>query len=77
MLENFVDHHLNTVVKHSTGNNHFSDKHQMDCNTMGIYFGDINKKNIQRKRIKVGKQVNINLCFVETFIRTSSNGIDL
>ena len=36
----FVENGLNIIVKRLTGISHFFSKHEMDCNAMGIYFGD-------------------------------------
>ena len=41
-----------------TGISHFFSKHEMDCNAMGIYFGDKTDKGVQRQRIRAEKKVN-------------------
>jgi len=64
MPNNFVDHSLNIIVKHVTGISYFFNKHEMDMNAMGFYFGDKTDKGSQRQRIGAEKKVNINVCFV-------------
>ena len=58
MPKNFVEHGLNVIVKRLTGISHFFSKHEMDCNAMGIYFGDKSDKGVQRQRIRAEKKVN-------------------
>ena len=57
MPKNFVEHGLNIIVKRLTGISHFFSKHEMDCNAMGIYFGDKTDKGVQRQRIRAEKKV--------------------
>ncbi len=57
MPKNFVEHGLNIIVKRLTGISHFFSKHEMDCNAMGIYFGDKSDKGVQRQRIRAEKKV--------------------
>ncbi len=57
MPEDFVEHGLNIIVKRLTGISHFFSKHEMDCNAMGIYFGDKSDKGVQRQRIRAEKKV--------------------
>jgi hypothetical protein len=52
-----VEHGLNIIVKRLTGISHFFSKHEMDCNAMGIYFGDKSDKGVQRQRIRAEKKV--------------------
>ncbi|CAF2034690.1 unnamed protein product [Rotaria magnacalcarata] len=56
MPKNFVEHGLNIIVKRLTGISHFFSKHEMDCNAMGIYFGDKTDKGVQRQRIRAEKK---------------------
>ncbi|CAF0874104.1 unnamed protein product [Adineta ricciae] len=56
MPPNFVEHGLNIIVKRLTGISHFFSKHEMDCNAMGIYFGDKSDKGVQRQRIRAEKK---------------------
>ncbi|CAF1066034.1 unnamed protein product [Adineta steineri] len=56
MPEDFVEHGLNIIVKRLTGISHFFSKHEMDCNAMGIYFGDKSDKGVQRQRIRAEKK---------------------
>lgn len=58
MPKDFVEHGLNIIVKRLTGISHFFSKHEMDCNAMGIYFGDKSDKGVQRQRIRAEKKVN-------------------
>ena len=58
MPKNFVEHGLNIIVKRLTGISHFFSKHEMDCNAMGIYFGDKTDKGVQRQRIRAEKKVS-------------------
>ena len=57
MPPKFVEHGLNIIVKRLTGISHFFSKHEMDCNAMGIYFGDKSDKGVQRQRIRAEKKV--------------------
>lgn len=57
MPEDFVEKGLNDIVKRLTGISHFFSKHEMDCNAMGIYFGDKSDKGVQRQRIRAEKKV--------------------
>ena len=59
MPKDFVEHGLNIIVKRLTGISHFFSKHEMDCNAMGIYFGDKTDKGVQRQRIRAEKKVKI------------------
>ncbi|CAF4724464.1 unnamed protein product [Rotaria sp. Silwood1] len=52
----FVEQGLNTIVKRLTDISHFFSKHEMDCNAMGIYFGDKSDKGVQRQRIRAEKK---------------------
>jgi len=61
MPKDFVEHGLNVIVKRLTGISHFFSKHEMDCNAMGIYFGDKTDKGVQRQRIRAEKKVTF-LC---------------
>ncbi|CAF0774571.1 unnamed protein product [Rotaria sordida] len=54
--KDFVEHGLNIIVKRLTGISHFFSKHEMDCNAMGIYFGDKSDKGVQRQRIRAEKK---------------------
>jgi hypothetical protein len=66
MPKDFVEHGLNIIVKRLTGISHFFSKHEMDCNAMGIYFGDKSDKGVQRQRIRAEKKVNIfSIKFIE------------
>ncbi|CAF0831896.1 unnamed protein product [Rotaria sp. Silwood1] len=56
MPKDFVEHGLNVIVKRLTGISHFFSKHEMDCNAMGIYFGDKTDKGVQRQRIRAEKK---------------------
>ncbi|CAF1445673.1 unnamed protein product, partial [Adineta steineri] len=56
MPKDFVEHGLNIIVKRLTGISHFFSKHEMDCNAMGIYFGDKTDKGVQRQRIRAEKK---------------------
>ena len=58
MPKDFVEHGLNIIVKRLTGISHFFSKHEMDCNAMGIYFGDKTDKGVQRQRIRAEKKVS-------------------
>ncbi|CAF4956286.1 unnamed protein product [Rotaria sp. Silwood1] len=55
----FVEQGLNTIVKRLTDISHFFSKHEMDCNAMGIYFGDKSDKGVQRQRIRAEKKVKL------------------
>jgi hypothetical protein len=57
MPKDFVKHGLNIIVKRLTGISHFFSKHEMDCNAMGIYFGDKSDKGVQKQRIRAEKKV--------------------
>jgi hypothetical protein len=57
MPKNFVEYGLNIIVKRLTGISHFFSKHEMDCNAMGIYFGDKSDKGVQRQRKRAEKKV--------------------
>ncbi len=57
MPKDFVEHGLNIIVKRLTGISHFFSKHEMDCNAMGIYFGDKSDKGVQRQRIRAERKV--------------------
>ena len=65
MPKNFVEHGLNIIVKRLTGISHFFSKHEMDCNAMGIYFGDKTDKGVQRQRIRAEKKVGFSLDGIE------------
>ncbi|CAF4043406.1 unnamed protein product [Rotaria magnacalcarata] len=56
MPPHFVERSLNIIVKRLTGISHFFSKHEMDCNAMGIYFGDKSDKGVQRQRIRAEKK---------------------
>ncbi len=56
MPKDFVEHGLNIIVKRLTGISHFFSKHEMDCNAMGIYFGDKSDKGVQKQRIRAEKK---------------------
>ena len=58
MPKDFVEHGLNIIVKRLTGISHFFSKHEMDCNAMGIYFGDKTDKGVQRQRIRAERKVH-------------------
>jgi hypothetical protein len=57
MPPKFVEIGLNIIVKRLTGISHFFSKHEMDCNAMGIYFGDKSDKGVQRQRIRAERKV--------------------
>ena len=63
MPPDFIQHGLNTIVKRLTGMSHFFSTHEMDCNAMGIYFGDKTDKGVQRQRIRAEKKVNFDVLF--------------
>ncbi len=63
MPKDFVEHGLNIIVKRLTGISHFFSKHEMDCNAMGIYFGDKSDKGVQRQRIRAEKKVRVVIFF--------------
>ncbi|CAF3896646.1 unnamed protein product, partial [Didymodactylos carnosus] len=46
MPDHFVEQGLNTIVKRLTDISHFFSKHEMDCNAMGIYFGDKSDRGV-------------------------------
>ncbi|CAF2382637.1 unnamed protein product [Rotaria sp. Silwood2] len=52
----FVENGLNKIVKRLTDISHFFSKHEMDCNAMGIYFGDKSDKGVQRQRARAEKK---------------------
>jgi len=62
MPPDFAEHGLNVIVKRLTGISHFFSKHEMDCNAMGIYFGDKSDKGVQRQRIRAEKKVKFFSC---------------
>ena len=66
MPMNFVGHGLNLIMRRLTGISHFLDKNEMDCNGMGIYFGDKSDKGVQRQRIRAEKKVS-NIDFQSIF----------
>ena len=57
MPENFLKTGLNNIMKRLTGIDHFFSKHEMDCNAMGIYFGDKSEKGVQRQKERAEKKV--------------------
>ncbi|CAF1320961.1 unnamed protein product, partial [Rotaria sordida] len=52
----FVEQGLNTIVKRLTDISQFFSKHEMDCNAMGIYFGDKSDKGVQQQRMRAEKK---------------------
>ncbi|CAF4746934.1 unnamed protein product, partial [Rotaria sp. Silwood1] len=54
--KDFVEKDLNKIVKRLTDISHFFSKHEMDCNAMGIYFGDKSEKGVQKQRIRAEKK---------------------
>ncbi|CAF0787906.1 unnamed protein product [Didymodactylos carnosus] len=56
MPAQFVEHGLNTIVKRLTGISHFFSKHEMDCNAMGIYFGDKSDRGVTKQRMRAEKK---------------------
>ncbi|CAF1271729.1 unnamed protein product [Rotaria sordida] len=54
--QNFIDHHLNIIMKRLTGISGFFRPYEMDCNAVGIYFCDKTDKDIQQHRLKAEKK---------------------
>jgi hypothetical protein len=74
MPKDFVEHGLNIIVKRLTGISHFFSKHEMDCNAMGIYFGDKTDKGVQRQRIRAEKKVKF-IYFLFIFETKKKNNV--
>src|ERR1700722_15939371 len=68
MPKDFVEHGLNIIVKRLTGISHFFSKHEMDCNAMGIYFGDKSDKGVKKQRIRAEKKEKKNFSSLNFFI---------
>jgi hypothetical protein len=66
MPPKFVEIGLNIIVKRLTGISHFFSKHEMDCNAMGIYFGDKSDKGVQRQRIRAERKVKFSFLYLKT-----------
>ncbi|CAF3628955.1 unnamed protein product [Rotaria sp. Silwood1] len=49
--DNFVELHLNTIIQRLTGIRTLFGKSDMDCNAMGIYFGEQSEKGVQKQKI--------------------------
>ncbi|CAF0794665.1 unnamed protein product [Didymodactylos carnosus] len=56
MPDHFVEQGLNTIVKRLTDISHFFSKHEMDCNAMGIYFGDKSDRGVTKQRMRAEKK---------------------
>ncbi|CAF0923893.1 unnamed protein product [Didymodactylos carnosus] len=56
MPENFVECGLNTIVKSLTGISYFFNKYEMNCNAMGIYFGNTSDSSVFKQRIRAEKK---------------------
>ncbi|CAF2382653.1 unnamed protein product [Rotaria sp. Silwood2] len=56
VAKDFVEKDLNKIVKRLTDISSFFCKHEMDCNAMGIYFGDKSAKGVELQQKRAEKK---------------------